>query len=178
MAAMATLVGAPLAAQDTQEPPGMMGQGMGMMQMCSMMSMMGGQGMMGMMDMMPTGPQALLAARAELGLSDEQVAQLEELAEGSSGEHAADMEAAKQARREASQELATEDPDLDSYRRSLEGAAEHMIAAHMTMTKTSIDALTVLTEEQKAEVKHGMSLVGHMMCGMGDNSGANHDHGG
>ena len=141
----------------------MMGQPM--MQMCSMMSeqgMMGGQSMIGMMGMQ-TSPAELLAAADQLALTGEQVGRLEALRDHSADGHAIHMRAGMRAQRAASQILAAEQPDLDAYRRALDEAAEHMVMAHVALTRAAVEAVRGLSENQKAAVEDGMVLSRRMM---------------
>jgi hypothetical protein len=184
--AMLALAALPVAGQQMQMGPagqkgGMMGQDM--MQMCHAMmgegggmgghammggsdAMMGGGGMKGMMQGMGPSPAAVLGAAERLELTLEQQSLLGSLAETTREAHQDHMQAVMVAHQKAAEALKTDAPDLDAYERSLQEAAGHMVQAHVAMTRGSLSAQAVLTQEQRAELKDGMALMGSMMCGM------------
>ena len=149
----------------------MMGGGgaMGGHAMMSGAGAMAGGTMMGMMQEMQgmgTSPSALLAASERLSLTPEQMALLESMAEAMREAHQEHMQAVMAAHQKAAEALKGDTPDLDAYERGLQEAPGHMVQAHVAMTKGSLSAQAVLTQEQRAELKDGMALMGSMMCGM------------
>jgi Spy/CpxP family protein refolding chaperone len=138
---------------------GMMGmEGMeGMEGMQDMGGKMMGRGMMGMMR---TQPAMLLRASEALGLTPEQTEQLTALRDRAQPEHERHMQAAMQAHRTAAAILEGDGPDLSAYAAALNEAADHMVMAHVAMTRTALEGRAILTPEQleKLEKLHeGMS---------------------
>ncbi|NIT86058.1 MAG: periplasmic heavy metal sensor [Gemmatimonadetes bacterium] len=146
--------------------PGMMGPGM-------MMGGMMGQGMMGAgmtrmmgMGMMATGgpgPTMLLRMRDALELTDDQVSRLEAIREDHSGDHRAAMGSAISAHRRAAEALHGASPDFQAYEDALGEAADHMVRAHVTMARASVQAREVLTAEQRERLHSGMRMMQEMM---------------
>lgn len=134
----------------------------GMMEMMSgdMMGMMSG----GMMDMslMAFRPGALLQSAETLGLSVDQKARLQTLAERGHEEHGRHAEAAMTSHGLASSALGGDAPDLDAYAEALQSAVSHMAMAHVAMTRTALDARGILSADQRTQVTEAM----HMMRGM------------
>ena len=141
----------------------MMGEGSGM----GGHAMMGG-GDMGMMSLMqgvqPT-PADVLGAEERLQLTPEQKASMESLANAAAESRQAHMQAAMAARQRAAEALKAEVPDLAAYERDLQEAADHMVQAHVAMTRASLEARAALTPEQRAELQDSMSPMGSMKCG-------------
>lgn len=170
-----------------------------MMQMCH--SMMGGGGMMsgqgamghssmmgggGMMEGMAPSPAALLGASEQLSLTADQKAKIEVLAKSANESHKTHMEGAASAGQKATAALQGDAPDLKAYEADLQEAAQHMVQAHVAMTRASLDARVVLTPEQRKKLQEGTALMGSMMCGMmgqgrmmsgGHGAGAQFPHG-
>ena len=121
---------------------------------------------MGMMATGGPGPAAILRASDALALSDEQTGRLEAIQTELSGTQQTHMERAAAAHARAQQALQGDSPDFSTYESALKEAAEEMVQAHVAMTKGSLSAQAVLTQEQRAELKDGMALMGSMMCGM------------
>jgi hypothetical protein len=175
LAATALLVPAGLSAQGhashhpgTDGPPstrGMMGQQSGMR---SMMSQQMG------MQMMQPGPRMLLARRDALQLSDGQVEQLEQLqarADEMRSTHRSEMASV----RERLAALRGQDElDLDRYESLLREQADLRVEMQVGMAELGRDALAVLDEEQRSNVRIGMRMMqsmhsgGGMMGGMSD----------
>ncbi len=154
-----------------------------MMEMMSggMMEMMSG-GMMGMMSsgmmemsMMPFRPGALLRSVESLGLSDDQQARLQALAESGKEEHGQHAQAAMAAHQQAESSLESDAPDMDAYAEALQSAARHMAMAHVAMTRTALEARTLLSTDQREKVSDAMSMMRGMM--QGDVIEARHDGG-
>jgi Spy/CpxP family protein refolding chaperone len=76
------------------------------------------------------------------------------------------MEAAMEAHRTAASILETETPDLTAYATALNQAADHMVMAHVTMTRTALEARDLLTPEQREQLDEGMSHGPGMHGGM------------
>ena len=152
----------------TDGPPstrGMMGQQSGMR---SMMSQQMG------MQMMQPGPRMLLARRDALQLSDGQVEQLEQLqarADEMRSTHRSEMASV----RERLAALRGQDElDLDRYESLLREQADLRVEMQVGMAEIGRDALAVLDEEQRSNVRFGMRMMrsmrsgGGMMGGMSD----------
>jgi uncharacterized membrane protein len=132
----------------------------GMEGMEGMQDMEGMQGEMmqgGMMRMMRTQPAMLLQASEALGLTPEQTEQLTALRDEAQPEHQRHMQAAMEAHQTAASLLETETPDLTAYATALNDAADHMVMAHVTMTRTALEARGLLTPEQLERLDEGMS---------------------
>lgn len=116
-----------------------------------MMEGMGGMSAMSaMMSSMPAGPDKLLRASDELGLDSGQIAALTTLQERVDAEHRGHMQPMMQSRSAAAAALEGDSPDLDAYRTALEGAASHMVAAHVAMARIALEARAILTPEQRS----------------------------
>lgn len=139
--------------------------------------MMGSQGMagMGMMRGTGVGPQALLGAADRLGLNDDQTARLQDIASTSRGSHQTHMQAAAAARKNAADALSADSPDLTAYQDALQEAANHMVQAHVAMTRASIEARAVLTPDQLKKLGE-LTAQGGMMSGMGTGGGHAQHH--
>lgn len=178
-ATLAALLATPALAQHQhgQSPADSAEMGGGMQMMHG--SMMGGSagtmrgGMMGMMQSMHPQPHRLLAAADALDLTEDQQARLRTLNEESAAEHQRHMQAAMAIHREAAQALHGESPDLDAYEEALQEASDHMIQAHLAMTRTALQARDVLTAEQREKLHDSMSMM-HQMRSGGMAGGAGH----
>jgi len=139
--------------------PGGMG-GMGMMQGRGMMG-----GGMGMMNMMGTSPSMLLSQRDVLELTEDQVAQLEELQQKQQGMMQG-MHAGMMAVRSQMQDvMAADSLDMDAYRKAVEAMADQMVGHQMQMARFREQVLDVLPPEQREKVRTGMQMMRHMMGG-------------
>ncbi len=193
-AALLAIFGAAGSAAAQQNPPqppppphaGMPGMaptpaapGMGMQGMQGMGGMMGN--MMGMMGMMaPQGAREFLAMRAALGLTDTQAQQLRAIADQAEQAARPHMQAAMQAHHAAMQALEAEAPDPARFQAQLQEAATHFVEAQGALARSAIQALAVLTPEQRANVRFALRLqhermtgamMGGMMQGMGGMQG-------
>lgn len=163
-------------------PMAMMGQGaMGQ----GMMGMMG-QGMMGesmmghgMMGMATWGPGSLLAVREELGLTETQIDDLEELQEQAREEARSHMELAHEARARAMDLLGQEPVPFDGYEMEIRAAVGHLAEAQVAVTRAGVEALGLLTAEQREDLSsllpgmhHGSSDQGMTMRGRGHGDGS------
>lgn len=140
----------------------------------AMRGMMGGmQGMGGLMGgmmegmMAPQGAQDLLAMRQALGLTDAQVQQLRTIADQSAPAVRPHMEAAMQAHHAAMQAMEADPPDVARFQTELQAAANHFVEAQVARARSAVQALAVLTPEQRANVRFAMRLQhARMMQGM------------
>lgn len=165
------LAAAPLAAQQGQQAHhgaqkgsmGMMGS-TGAMHGGMMQGMMGQTGMGGMMGM-HSGPAMILRLAQPLGLSDAQVAQIEQIQKESQAAAQPYVQQAAEAARAASDALQGDAPDLDAYSEGLREAADQMVQAHVAMARAGVEARGVLTAEQRDKLGTGMNMMSHMMQG-------------
>lgn len=196
MIAATVLMGAlavPAGAQQHQHPPtqgqepgmmmscpmmqqmmhGMHGQGMGDMEGMGMQGQMMGPGMMGAMS---AGPAMILRSSEALALTPAQTEQLEALQERVRSEHQEHMQAAMAAHQNAAAALEADAADLDAYTSALNEAADHMVLAHVAMTRTALAAREILTPEQREKLgevmgdmhrMHEGGMQGGMMRGGG-----------
>jgi Spy/CpxP family protein refolding chaperone len=132
------------------------------------MQEMGGQMMGGgMMAMMRTQPAMLLQASDALALTPEQTEQLTALRDRAQPEHQRHMQAAMEAHRTAAAILEGDSPDLGAYAEALNEAADHMVMAHVAMTRTALEGRAILTPEQLDKLHEGMSHMPGMHGGTG-----------
>ncbi len=178
---LALLATAPASAQEHPQHPqqdqhqghdmkGMEGHGMQGMHQGQMgmgqghcMAMMGG--MMG-----KANPVMALHHAEALGLSEEQVSELKDRMASAHEAGMSHMRLAMETRASAEELLDADTPDLAAYEARLENAAGHMVQAHVAIARAGVDARTVLTPEQRAQLDampmdHGMGN-GHGMSGM------------
>ncbi len=147
----------------------------GMMQGPEMMhSGMIQEGMHGAMMTQP-GPGMLLRLQETLGLSEEQVAQLEAMHEEARTAMQEHQEAARSARMQAHHAMMGDTPDLSAFESALEEAAMHDVQATVAMARVHVQAGDVLTEEQQATLAtliQGMhEMQGEGMHPMGEGMG-------
>jgi Spy/CpxP family protein refolding chaperone len=125
----------------------------------AMGQMMGGDmNMMSMMTMMQTTPAALLRNADDMGLDDSQRAALQEIEERFAGEHKDNMEEVESLHATAAETIAVDSPDWESYEATLREAADHMVSAHVAMTRASFEAKAILTAEQLESIGHHMEM--------------------
>jgi Spy/CpxP family protein refolding chaperone len=170
--ALLALTAAPALAQQHQH--GQEQEGRPGMMACPMMqmhgSMMMDEGMMGMMQLMHAQPAMLLEASEALDLTSEQTQQLTALRDRARPEHEQHQEAAMAAHRSAAAALEGDAPDLDAYAAALGQASDHMVMAHVAMTRTAFEAREILTPEQREKLRETMT-------GMHNMGGGTMDHG-
>jgi Spy/CpxP family protein refolding chaperone len=144
IAAAALWLSAPvLAAQQHQHGQGQgTGMGMGM-----------GQGMEHAAMLHGFMPDQLLAKRADLALTDDQVKQLEQLQADAKKAHDQAAEGSKQHQKEMMDALQAAQPSAQAVRAHFQGAHESVGAAHWAMIDASLKAMALLTPEQKEKVK-------------------------
>lgn len=143
---------------------GMHGQMEGM-DMQGMRGQMMGPGMMGGMDAMHGGPGMILRSSQALALTAAQTERLEALQERVRSEHQEHMQAAMAAHQEAAAALEGDAPDLDAYSAALNEAADHMVVAHVAMTRATLDAREILTPEQREKLGEAMGEMHEMHRG-------------
>ncbi len=139
--------------------------GSGMMEKGTMEQGMMGQQGMGMMAQMSTMPSALLSNASELGLSEDQKAELTVLDEGFRAERAEHMKAMGAAHETASKLIEGENPDWAAYEKAITEAAGHMAGMHVAMVRASRAGKATLEPEQMAKLESGMSMTHSMMSG-------------
>lgn len=131
--------------------------------------MMGGQrgmghGMMGMM-MAGPGPAFILRQKDALNLSDQQVQRLEALNQQLTEGRQAHMREVAPIHEQLSAALEGDRPDVAKYEAALKKLAEHHVGMQVQAARFSVQALDVLTPEQRANVRYGMRLMREMMGG-------------
>ena len=156
---------------------GMHGQMEGM-DMQGMRGQMTGPGMMGSVDAMHGGPGMILRSSQALALTAAQTERLEALQERLRSEFQEHMQAAMAAQQEAAVALEGDAPDLDAYSAALREAADHMVVAHVAMTRATLDARGILTPEQREKLGDAMGGMHGMHGGMTPGGGAGSGHAG
>lgn len=156
---------------------GMHGQmdGMGMEGMEGQMM---GSGMTGMMGGMHASPAMILRSADDLALTPDQTRRLEALQEEVRSGHQSHMQAAMVAHRQAAAAVEGEALDLDAYRVALDEAADHMVAAHVAMTRASLDAREILTPEQREKLPNMMGGMHGMHGGTAEGGQGGSGHAG
>lgn len=149
----------------------------GMMPMChQMMSSMAGrgmgmgEGMMGMMGSRAMGmmlsPRVILMQKDALDLSDEQIERLESLQHRMDHGREPGMSQGHSMMQQLEKALDPENPDLETYESLLNQMADHHVQMQVQMARLGIEALDVLTADQREKVRYGMKLMHGMMGGM------------
>lgn len=156
------------------------GQEPGTMMSCPMMQGMHGQMMMEGMEMgdrqgqmmgsgmmrMHGGPGMILMSSEALALTPAQTERLEALQERVRPEHQEHMQATMAAHQKAAAALEGDAADLDAYTAALNEAADHMVMAHVAMTRATLEAREILTPEQREQLGSVMGgMHGKMMQG-------------
>ena len=141
--------------------------------------MMQGHGMA--MMMARPGPGMLLRLQGTLGLTEDQVEQLETMHAEAHEAMQMHQEAAKTARARAHEAMTGETADLGAFESAMLEAAEHQVQAMVAMARVHVSAGEVLTDEQRAklgtltEAMHEMQGEGmHRMHGEGHGQGMEH----
>jgi len=128
--------------------------------------MMMGQGMMGEGMMMPGmavrgfAPEKLLAQRADLGLTDEQAKQLEQLQADAKRAHDEAMASHDKYRDQMTKAMAGDVPDPTVIHGLMAGAHASMGEAHWAEMQAALEAMQVLTEAQRAQVRKAQPGMG------------------
>jgi len=142
---------------------GMMGSGMmegGMMQMM-------GQGM-GLMPTGGPGPAVILEMRDSLGLSEEQVGQLEEIRDRHHTAHSQMGDGPMGAHSRAKEAITGDNPDFQAYESALRDMADSMVQMHVGMARSAAEAREVLTAEQQEMLTQiGQGMMRGMRMGPG-----------
>jgi Spy/CpxP family protein refolding chaperone len=148
------LAAVPAAAQHQGHGQGM-GQGMGQGQ--------GMQGDMAAMHLRGFQPDQLLAKRAELSLTPDQVTRLESLSTEAKTKTDQAQAQHDQSRQELMQALMADTPNLEAVGSHFQAAHGAMGAVHWAELQAGIAAMGVLTDQQRATVKSW----GHQGMGQG-----------
>lgn len=127
------------------------------------MGMMGMHGEAAMMGMAGPSPALILAQREALDLTDDQVASLEALQERAAEAWKADMEAMHALHETLAAELEKPELDLAAYESALEQMADRHVAMAVAMAGTGQEALAILTDQQRSELRVGMRFMRGMM---------------
>jgi hypothetical protein len=123
------------------------------------------QGMQGMQDDMAAmhlqafQPDQLLAKRADLKLTAEQVTRLERIAAEAKTRHDQAKATHDQHKQQLMEVLTSDNPGADAVAAHFRAAHEAMGAAHWAQLEAGLAAMSALTAEQRAAVKsagHGM----------------------
>ncbi len=146
-------------------------------------AMHGGEAMM----MRHPGPGMLLRMEEALGLTEDQVAELEAMHAEARDAMQAHREAARTARTGAHEAMMADSPDLDAFQAAMEEAAMHDVQATVAMARVHLQANEVLTPEQQEtlgarmkEMHENMQGEGmqHRQHGEGQGEGMQHRHSG
>lgn len=131
-------------------------------------AMMQGHAMHGDMAMMmqQPGPGMLLQLRGTLGLTDDQVAELEAMQATAHESMQAHREAAAAARTRAHEAMTGDSPDLEAFQAALEEAAQHHVQVMVAMARVHTQAGDVLSDEQQTTLETVMQGM-HEMHGQG-----------
>lgn len=152
--------------------PGMMGMGYGGRMGPSMMGgyfgahgLMGGAGMGMMIAYGLPSPGVILGMQDDLGLSDAQVSQLESLQRNVQETLRADLTSAEEAWEQASSILESATPDLHAYEQKLQEVSTERVDAQVAVANASVQARSILTQEQLQKVRDGISMLQGMFQG-------------
>lgn len=163
VAAIALLTPASLAAQNHQM--GQMGMAQGEMTMHSTdMPMMHASAM-------TPAPRMLLAQREPLGLSDQQVDRLEQLQDRLESAVTKHREAMGPLHEQLAGMQGAEKLDVGRYEKLLRQASDRRIALQVERARIGQEALQVLSEQQRSNVRYGMRMQRMMEPGYGMPSG-------
>jgi cytochrome c556 len=125
-----------------------------------------GQGMMSEGMMMPGmavrafDPEKLLAQRADLGLTDEQVQRLEQLQADAKRTHDDAMASHDRYRDQMMEAMGADTPDPTTVQGLMAGAHASMGEAHWAEMHAALEAMRVLTETQRAQVRKAQPGMG------------------
>jgi Spy/CpxP family protein refolding chaperone len=84
------------------------------------------------------------------------------------------MQAAMEAHQAAAAILEGDSPDLSAYAEALNEAADHMVMAHVVMTRTALEGRAILTPEQLEKLHEGMPHMPGMHGGAGGSGHGGH----
>lgn len=133
------------------------------------------------------GPGMLLRMEEALGLTADQVTELEAMHAEAREAMQTHREAAQTARTRAHEAMMADAPDLDAFQAALEEAAMHDVQATVAMARVHLQANEVLTPEQQEtlgarmkEMHENMRGEGmqHRQHGEGQGEGMQHRHSG
>ncbi|MFO7892818.1 MAG: Spy/CpxP family protein refolding chaperone [Longimicrobiales bacterium] len=162
------LAAAPAMAQGHHGARADSSRGMGMLQGQSGMMQGGMMQMMqsGMMMGMAMGPGMVLRLQESLGLTEDQVTELETLRDSAQSTMRQHMMQGMQVMHAASEQLGSDSPDLDAYEARVREATNHMVQAHTAMARAAVEARQVLTPEQRERLALARSMMKEMRQGM------------
>jgi len=121
-----------------------------------------GEGMMGG-PLSVFAPSALLDKRDTLKLSAEQVSQLERIQADAKARHDQAMASHDQHRQQMMEALQAPAPDAQAVHAHFQGAHDSMGAAHWAEMDAALQAIAVLTDDQRATVRSWVPSGGGMM---------------
>lgn len=113
----------------------------------------------GMMSWNVTPPQLLLGAAEQLNLTANQTQRLESIQQQAMDQRRSMMQAAMTAQQQAAAALQSDPPDVDGYTSALKQAADLRVQALSTMVRSSVDARTVLTPDQRGQLPSVMEQL-------------------
>ncbi len=156
------------------------------MEMCMKMmggqGMMGGEGMMGGQGMMGAQPATLLGQKEALGLSEPQIERLEALRKRAFESRDRHMSEMSRLGQNISSALAETPPDLDRFETLIGEQAEMHVQTQVGRARLSQEAISILTDEQRSNLRYGTrlmrSMMGRMTEGAVDSKAEPHQHGG
>lgn len=127
-----------------------------------------------------TAPGMVLRHADHLGLSTDQVRQIETLRDRTHAAAMPHMRQAMTAHTGARALLDVDQPDLDAYEEGLRDAASHMVQAHAAMARAAVATRDVLSDEQRDQLTGMDHAMDHSMCPMmgakKDGDAAHDDH--
>lgn len=126
-------------------------------------------GMMGS-QMMAYMPQRLLAMQEPLELSEDQRTRLQELAEAASERSRRHMDQMMAHGQGTCEMPSGDEPDWSAYEERMGAMAAGMVAGHVSMMRTAVDARSVLSAEQIETVSSAAGMQHGMHGGEGDHA--------
>jgi len=152
--------------RDVTQMTGMCEQMSGRMGMMSGQGMMGGQSMMSGPGMMGPQPMMLLKQREALGLSADQIERLEAMKERASVHRASRMTEMRRFDEDVAAATGEDTPDLARLETMLSKQAQGHVRMRVGQARMAQEALSVLTVEQRSNLRYGMQLMQSMMRSM------------
>jgi Spy/CpxP family protein refolding chaperone len=125
-------------------------------------------------------PAAVLKHRDHLSLTADQARRLEELAQEVTVSVRPHMDNAMAGHSAAAELISSENADLTAIEATLRDAGEHMLTAHVSMARISVEALRALSQQQKEQfttmAKAGAGGMSCPIMGQAHGSGGEHKH--
>jgi len=144
------------------------------------MGMMGGRSMMDGQSTMGPQPSMLLGQREALELSGEQIERLEAMKERATERRASHMVEMKLLAEEITAVSGENAPDLDRLESLLSQQAEAHVGMRVGKARMAQETMSLLTTEQRSNLRYGMHLMRSMMQNMGEKMGSSesrpHEH--